>query len=171
MSLCTTILHLDFYYYFILIYYILSGLSWWTEPEYSWVLCSSGLCYGTEWIPRTEKYQWGEFREAIKIKKTAKRVKMVLFTLYEVIKCYSETPSHSCFFIICKWWKFNNFSDLPSPNDTVFILSAYFLFWLLPLESLHKVWWYFIIQFLIKKNLPGVCVLTSHIEVKIYLNS
>ena len=33
--------------------------------------------------------------------------KLIIFGFYEVIKCYSETPP-SMYFIICKWWKFNN---------------------------------------------------------------
>ena len=36
--------------------------------------------------------------------------KLIIFGFYEVMKCYSETPP-SMFFIICKWWKFNYFSD------------------------------------------------------------
>ena len=60
--------------------------------------------------------------------------KLIIIGFYEVMKCYSETPP-SMFFIICKWWKFNNFSDPLPPNSTVFTLYTVFFFWCLPLAN------------------------------------
>ena len=42
------------------------------------------------------------------------------------------------FFIICKWWKFNNFSDPLPPNSTVFTLYTVF-FWMSSLRNKYHL--------------------------------